>query len=195
MIRNLFFFILGLLVLGTSQAKPFEPRRAAVYPRTIRTEKDLIVLPRGGAREKKETNKKVELTDAKVGTSSTPNITTADVVKAHGYCCLLYAIVFALESFDIEVPYIGMTATMEGYNAADIVTKFLTRFLASLFLYVGFTEIEMSSNEIVQKYFKIYHIPAAVAALKFCSTNAKEGILGWSTAILTTGFCIAGIIT
>jgi hypothetical protein len=100
-----------------------------------------------------------------------------------------------LESFEIEVPYIGPTAaTMEGYNAADAVTKFFMRFLASVFIYVGFTEIDMSSNEIVQKYFKIYYMPAAAAAINFASTNAK-GNLGWYTAIFISGFGIAGSIT
>lgn len=107
---------------------------------------------------------------------------------------ILFSIVYALESFEIEVPYLGLAATMEGYNAADVIIKFFLRFLASAFLYAGFTEIEMSANEIVQIYFTVYHIPAAVAAIKFALTNAK-GKVGWITAIMISGFGIASIIT
>mmetsp|Transcript_33230 Transcript_33230/g.54858 ORF Transcript_33230/g.54858 Transcript_33230/m.54858 type:complete len:190 (+) Transcript_33230:14-583(+) len=186
MLRSSLFLLLTVLV--SSHAKPIEPHHTpAVQPSfLLGTRKELIVLPSGGAKKEQE---KEETTI----TSSITKLTTANVIKAHGYCSLMFAVIFALESFGIKVPLIGPTATVKGYVASDEVIKFFSRYVASFLIYVGFTEIELGSNETVQKYFKIYHIPAAIAAIKLASTNAK-GDMGWVMPIVIVGFGVTGLL-
>jgi hypothetical protein len=165
MMRKVLFFLLATFAVAS--ASTFQVQ--GVTKPTAFLPKKALEIPRGGG-----------------------NIDTAMVVKAHGYVAAAISTMWTMETFGVEIPLVGMLATMEGVVMNDI-TKFLVRFLASAFVMVSLVEINMADNAQVQKFFKAYHIPAVLSAFIFFKDNAK-GPFGYMTPILVAAFTVGGFV-
>jgi hypothetical protein len=166
MMRKVLFFLLA--TFAAASASTFQVQ-GATKPTAFRP-KQAFEIPRGGGMD----------------------IDTAMVVKAHGYTAGFIAATWAMETFGVEIPLVGMSATMKGLVMNDI-TKFMVRFLASVMVFVGLVEVNMAGNAQVQQAFKAYHVPAMLAAITFYKDNAK-GPFGYMTPILISAFTIGGFV-
>jgi hypothetical protein len=165
MMRKVLFFLLATFAVAS--ASTFQVQ--GVTKATAFRPKQALEIPRGGG-----------------------NIDTAMVVKAHGYVASSIAAMWTMETFGVEIPLVGMLATMEGVVMDDI-TKFLVRFLASVFVFVALVEINLADNAQVQKFFKMYHVPAAISAILLAKGHAK-GPLGYFFPIAVSAFTIASFV-
>jgi hypothetical protein len=166
MMRKVLFFVVA--TFAAASASTFQVQ-GATKPTAFRP-KQAFEIPRGGGMD----------------------IDTAMVVKAHGYTAGLISTMWVMESFGVDIPLVGLSATMEGLVMNDI-TKFFVRFLASAFVFVALVEINMADNAQVQQFFKAYHVPAALTAIVFCKDNAK-GPFGYMLPILVSAFTIGGFV-
>jgi hypothetical protein len=167
MIRKVLFLLLATFAAASASTFQVQSVTPAFRPKCVE-EKQILAIPRGGA------------------------LDTACVVKAHGYTSALISSMWALETFGVEIPLMGMAATMKGFEM-DGITKFFVRFLASVFVFVGLVEVNMSDTAEIQKFFKIYHVPAALSAIMLAKDHAK-GPLGYMLPVLVSAFTIGGFV-
>jgi hypothetical protein len=165
MMRKVLFLLLA--TFAAASASTFQVQ-SVTKPTAFRP-KQVLDIPRGGG-----------------------GIDTAAVVKAHGYTAVLVAGLWAVETLGVEVPLMGLAATIKGFDMNNGATKFFVRFLASVFIFVAQVEMNMSDNAQVQQYFKMYHVPAALSAIMLAKDHAK-GPLGWMFPALVSAFTVASI--
>jgi hypothetical protein len=164
MMRKVLFFLLATFAAASASTFKAQSVTPAFRP------KQVLGIPRGGAID----------------------IDTATVVKAHGYTSALIATTWVLETMGVEIPLMGLAATIKGFQM-DGITKFFIRFLASIFVFVGLVEVNLAGNAQVQKFFKMYHVPAALSAIMLAKDHAK-GPLGYMLPILVSAFTIGGFV-
>lgn len=167
MMRKVLFFLLA--TFAAASASTFHVQQVVTKPTAFRP-KQAVEIPRGGGMD----------------------IDTSMVVKAHGYTAGLISALWVMETFGVEIPLVGLAATMEDFVMNDVTTFFI-RFLASSFLFVNLVEVSMADNAQVQQFFKVYHVPAALAAIIFAKDNAK-GPLGYMLPVLISAFTIGGFV-
>ena len=166
MMRKVLFFLLA--TFAAASASTFQVQ-SVTKPTAFRP-KQVLEIPRGGG-----------------------GIDNAMVVKAHGYTAAFIAGTWVLETLGVEVPLVGLAATIEGFDMNNGITKFFVRFLASVFIMVSLVEINLADNAQVQKFFKMYHVPAAISAILLAKGHAK-GPLGYFFPIAVSVFTIASFV-
>ena len=183
------------LAAGAAVAKSATPRTGARTTATIPSSRlAAITLPTKNYRQIYSAS-----IETRGGTDSVDDITSLSqryplrmsfLVKLHGVALLPFATVVLLESYGMEIPYIGCAASFAGWDTANPSLMAMTRLVAALSIGMGLTEMRYGDSVDMQSIWRIYHVPL-VALTIHSSIEFAKGILGWFPATIFSAFFVA----
>lgn len=115
------------------------------------------------------------------------------LVKLHGVTLLPFATMVLLESFGMELPYIGCAATFAGWDTTNPSLMAMTRVVAAFSVGLGLAEMRYGDSVDMQSIWRIYHVPL-VALTIYSSIDFAKGLLGWFPATIFSAFFVASTI-
>ena len=115
------------------------------------------------------------------------------LVKLHGVTLLPFAAMVLMESFGMELPYIGCAAILAGWDRTNPSLMAMTRAVAAFSVGLGLAEMRYGDSVDMQSIWRIYHVPL-VGLTIYSSIDYAKGLLGWLPATIFSAFFIAGTI-
>ena len=115
------------------------------------------------------------------------------LVKLHGVTLLPFAAMVLMESFGMELPYIGCAAILAGWDRTNPSLMAMTRVVAAFSVGLGLAEMRYGDSVDMQSIWRIYHVPL-VGLTIYSSIDFAKGLLGWLPATIFSAFFIVGTI-
>jgi len=119
------------------------------------------------------------------------NLKKSDVITIHSWVALSFGVMFALESFGISFPVVGLAANFSNVSLNSF-TAFLMRLLACLQVFAFLMEKDHASTGQMSKFFDIYHALLTVPSVLLAKDCAKTDI-GKVMSLVPVGFFVAGL--
>lgn len=125
--------------------------------------------------------------------TSPPRLRMSFLVKLHGVSMLPWAAVLLLESFGVELPYVGCAAAFAGWDRTNPSLVAVTRVVAALQIGLGLAEMRYGDSVDMQSIWRLYHVPLVGLAI-YSSIDMANGPLGWISAIVISAFFAASTV-